>query len=90
MSQSPSWPGFPRHQPTDEHPSWSVWRQSGSTELAEPAQVSTDTITRLAGGEELKPRTIEALRRALEDAGVEFIPANGGGPGVRLKTRPND
>lgn len=27
-----------------------------------------------------------AVRRALEAAGVEFIDANGGGPGVRLRT----
>jgi hypothetical protein len=27
-----------------------------------------------------------AVRRALEDAGVEFIDENGGGPGVRLRT----
>jgi hypothetical protein len=26
-----------------------------------------------------------AIRRALEDAGVDFIEANGGGPGVRLR-----
>jgi hypothetical protein len=26
-----------------------------------------------------------AIRRALEEAGVEFIDANGGGPGVRLR-----
>jgi hypothetical protein len=26
-----------------------------------------------------------AVRRALEDAGVEFIDENGGGPGVRLR-----
>jgi len=34
---------------------------------------------------ELKVRTIEALRRALESAGVEFIDENGGGPAVRLR-----
>jgi len=28
-----------------------------------------------------------SLRRALEDAGIEFIDENGGGPGVRLKKR---
>jgi len=28
-----------------------------------------------------------AVRRALEAAGVEFIDANGGGPGVRLRER---
>jgi hypothetical protein len=32
--------------------------------------------------------TIAALKRALEDAGIEFIDPNGGGPGVRLKTNP--
>ena len=28
-----------------------------------------------------------AIRRVLEDAGVEFIDENGGGPGVRLRKR---
>jgi hypothetical protein len=28
-----------------------------------------------------------AIRRALEDAGIEFIDENGGGPGVRLRKR---
>jgi hypothetical protein len=28
-----------------------------------------------------------AVRRTLEAAGVEFIDENGGGPGVRLRTR---
>jgi len=35
---------------------------------------------------ELKARTIEALQRTLEGAGVELIDENGGGPGVRLKS----
>ena len=30
---------------------------------------------------------LEAIRRALEAAGIEFIAQNGGGPGVRLKDR---
>jgi len=29
----------------------------------------------------------QAIRRALEAAGVEFIDENGGGPGVRLRKR---
>ncbi len=29
--------------------------------------------------------TLDALRRALEKAGVEFIAENGGGPGVRIR-----
>lgn len=57
----------------------------GVRELASLAAVSPDTIARLERGEELKPRTIDAIRAALEAAGVEFIPENGGGPGVRLR-----
>lgn len=30
-------------------------------------------------------RTLAAMQAALEAAGVEFIPENGGGPGLRLK-----
>jgi transcriptional regulator with XRE-family HTH domain len=30
-------------------------------------------------------RTLTAIREALESEGVEFIPENGGGAGVRLK-----
>jgi transcriptional regulator with XRE-family HTH domain len=59
----------------------------GVRELAEAAQVSPDTIARLERGEELKSRTIAAVQTALEAAGVEFIPENGGGPGVRLRKR---
>jgi hypothetical protein len=33
----------------------------------------------------LKPRTVSAIQAVLEDAGVEFIPENGGGAGVRLR-----
>jgi len=29
--------------------------------------------------------TADAIRRALEDGGIEFIKPNGGGPGVRMK-----
>jgi transcriptional regulator with XRE-family HTH domain len=57
----------------------------GVRELAELADVSPDTIARLERGEILKARTIAAVRATLEEAGVEFIPENGGGAGVRLK-----
>ena len=36
-------------------------------------------------GEASGTNGVEAVRRALEAAGVEFIAENGGGPGVRLK-----
>ena len=54
-------------------------------DLATRARVSTNTITRLEGGETLRERTIADIRRVLEAAGVEFIDENGGGPGVRLR-----
>jgi len=57
----------------------------GVRELAELAKVSPDTVARLERGEELKERTVDALRTALEKAGVEFIAENGGAAGVRLK-----
>ena len=60
----------------------------GVRDLAVAAKVATDTIARLERGEELKERTIEAIRAAFEKAGVVFINSNGGGPGVRLKRKP--
>ena len=57
----------------------------GVRDLAAAAKVSPDTIARLERGETLYPRTVEAIRAALETAGVEFIPENGGGAGVRLR-----
>jgi transcriptional regulator with XRE-family HTH domain len=60
----------------------------GVRELAAAAKVSIDTIARFERGDELKERTIEALQRALEAAGIEFINGNGGGPGVRLSGKP--
>lgn len=56
----------------------------GVRDLAAEAQVSTDTIARFERGEELRERTVRALRETMEKAGVEFIAENGGGPGVRL------
>ena len=65
------------------------WSQD---DLADRSGVSKPTIGRLEaidsddpiGG---RPETGEALVAALEKAGVEFIPENGGGAGVRLVKR---
>ena len=61
--------------------------QLGVRELAAMARVAPATISRLERGEPLYPRTLEAIRAALEATGVEFIPENGGGVGVRLKAK---
>lgn len=60
----------------------------GVRDLAAAAGVSMDTIARFKRGEAVKPRTIDAIRSALEAAGVVFLDDGeiaGGGPGVRLK-----
>lgn len=57
----------------------------GVRDLASAAKVSPDTIARLERGETLYPRTVDAIRGALEAAGIIFIQENGEGPGVRLR-----
>ena len=59
----------------------------GVRELAEIAQVSTQTITRLEKGDRLKAITVQGIREVFEAAGIEFIPENGGGQGVRFAAR---
>jgi transcriptional regulator with XRE-family HTH domain len=56
------------------------------SELSESSGVARATVIDFEKGER-SPRatTILAVRTALESAGVEFIPENGGGAGVRLK-----
>lgn len=55
------------------------------TELAEAASVSRQTIVDFERGARTPyTNNLTAIRKALEAAGVEFIPQNGGGPGVRL------
>ena len=63
------------------------WEQRN---LAEASSISLPTIKRLEskpGMLEAHSRTVAALARALENAGIEFIEENGGGPGVRLRKR---
>jgi transcriptional regulator with XRE-family HTH domain len=57
--------------------------QLGIRDVAKLAGVAPSTISRLEAGEALQPRTIAAIRQALEKAGVEFT--NGNKPGVRMK-----
>ena len=55
-------------------------------DLAKAAEVATKTIAQFETEARTPyPRTLQALRMALEDAGVEFMDRNGGGAGVRLK-----
>jgi transcriptional regulator with XRE-family HTH domain len=57
-------------------------------DLAKEARLGLATIRRAEQSERETSLTAAndlAIRRTLEDAGVEFIDENGGGPGVRLR-----
>jgi transcriptional regulator with XRE-family HTH domain len=58
-------------------------------QLADKSRVSAATLADF-DAEKRTPydRTLADIRRTLEDGGIEFIPANGGGPGVRLRNAP--
>jgi hypothetical protein len=61
------------------------WR---AEDLARESTVGIATIRRAElaeGPTSLATANDQAIRRALEAAGVEFIDENGGGPGVRLR-----
>lgn len=55
-------------------------------ELADAARVGLSTVRDFEKGRRTPLAVnLAAIRTALEAAGVEFIPENGGGPGVRLR-----
>jgi len=57
-------------------------------DLAERSHVNHVTINRFETGQaDSNPATVAALRRALEDGGIEFIEQNGMGAGVRMRER---
>jgi transcriptional regulator with XRE-family HTH domain len=60
------------------------WEQR---DLAEKSGLSLPTIQRMEklGVERSSVANVGKLQAAFEAAGVEFISANGGGPGVRLR-----
>jgi transcriptional regulator with XRE-family HTH domain len=59
------------------------WSQA---ELASRSNLSESTVRDFEKGRRVPSlNNLAAIQRALEAAGVEFIPENGGGAGVRLK-----
>ena len=54
------------------------------SQLGRAAEVSYHTVQCFERGDSMRPSTVEAIQRALEEAGVIFIDAKDGGPGVRL------
>lgn len=58
------------------------WSQQ---QLADAAIISLNALIRLERGQvDSRVSTLNAVTRALTKAGVEFIPSNGKGEGVRL------
>jgi transcriptional regulator with XRE-family HTH domain len=62
------------------------WSQ---TELASRAGLSLPTVKRLEGafGPRVSDEVRVRLREAIEAAGIEFIDENGGGAGVRFRSK---
>ena len=58
------------------------WTQA---QLSDATGLSSVTIRAFEGGRDARDSNRTLLRLALEKAGVEFIPENGGGAGVRLR-----
>jgi transcriptional regulator with XRE-family HTH domain len=62
------------------------WSQA---ELAVKAGVGVVTVRQFESAVHVPRRaTLDVVSRAFEAAGVEFIEENGGGPGVRLRKKP--
>lgn len=62
------------------------WSQD---ELATASHLGLSTIRDFEGGRRVPTHNnLAAIRRALEEGGVQLIPENGGGAGVRLAKRP--
>ena len=58
------------------------------TQLAASAALGLSTVVDYEKERrQVSPESVEAIRRALVRAGVEFIDENGGGVGVRLRKR---
>lgn len=60
-----------------------------AAELAQFSEVPHDTIRAFESGRTKTFTTMNerAIIKAFENAGIEFIPENGGGAGVRLRDR---
>lgn len=55
-------------------------------DVAKLAHISDGTVSQFEQhGKALGYNNLQAIRAVLEAAGVEFVPANGGGPGARLR-----
>lgn len=59
----------------------------GVRDVANLSSVAPNTVSRYENGGDVRLSTLQKIQQALEEAGIEFLDENGGGPGVRLKRR---
>lgn len=57
----------------------------GVRQLAEAANVSTQTISRLERGEQLRAGTLDGIRQVFEAAGIEFLWGDEDDFGIMIK-----
>ncbi len=62
----------------------------GVRDLAEKANVTPNTVSRIENGGDALASTLDRIQAALENAGVIFIDEDEEGPGVRLRKSRND
>lgn len=55
--------------------------------LAREADVGANTVNRFEAGQDARMSSVDKMRHAFEKAGLEFIPENGGGAGIRFRER---
>lgn len=59
-------------------------------ELAQVANLGLSTVQRVEAGGAITGANLNAIRHTLEAAGIEFIPENESGAGVRLRKPAGD
>ena len=59
----------------------------GVRDLAREAGITPPTVTKFENGGNVTLETVEKIQRALEQAGITWVPENGGPAGVRPPRR---
>jgi transcriptional regulator with XRE-family HTH domain len=57
----------------------------GVRDVSKLSGISANTISRYENGSDARGSTLRKIQSVLEEAGIEFLDENGGGPGVRLR-----
>lgn len=61
----------------------------GVRDLAKQAGITPPTVTKFENGGNVTVETLKKIQAALEEAGITWVPENGGPPGVRQPRQPS-